>query len=295
MTEAALLAAILAHPDQDDPRLVYADWFDDNGEPDRSAFIRAQVELARRAGCKSCARQAVSGRAFSLTAPGPFLCRPCDALRRRERELWAPPLNRDLIRVAQSHGLATLVLPGEPHPDAPYRSWGVVRRGFPDEVRVETLSQWLGGPCGRCFVVNDGIGDVRRVGCNTCSGTGRTPGIGAEVVRRWPVTKCVVADREPTQNERFGWSWFRADNEQDPYRLRYELFRHLSDDADRGTEWVIGYPTRAAALDALSAALIRAAAKCPACEGRGKRAAGQSVLYPCLDCRGTGDVRGIQR
>ncbi|HYH68205.1 MAG TPA: TIGR02996 domain-containing protein [Urbifossiella sp.] len=45
--EAALRAAVLAHPDDDTPRLVYADWCDDAGDADRAAFIRAQVEAAR--------------------------------------------------------------------------------------------------------------------------------------------------------------------------------------------------------------------------------------------------------
>jgi len=43
----ALLAAVLAAPDDDLPRLVYADWVEEQGEPDRAAFIRAQIELAR--------------------------------------------------------------------------------------------------------------------------------------------------------------------------------------------------------------------------------------------------------
>lgn len=53
----ALLAAILANPDDDTPRLVYADWLDEYGPAlppaerrtaaDRAAFIRAQVEAAR--------------------------------------------------------------------------------------------------------------------------------------------------------------------------------------------------------------------------------------------------------
>jgi uncharacterized protein (TIGR02996 family) len=43
----ALLAAICALPDEDTPRLVFADWCDEYGEPERAAFIRAQVELAR--------------------------------------------------------------------------------------------------------------------------------------------------------------------------------------------------------------------------------------------------------
>lgn len=44
----ALLAAVLAHPDDDTPRLVYADWLQENGQLERAEFIRVQIELARR-------------------------------------------------------------------------------------------------------------------------------------------------------------------------------------------------------------------------------------------------------
>jgi uncharacterized protein (TIGR02996 family) len=39
--------AICANPDEDTLRLVYADWLDENGDPDRAAFIRLQIEWAR--------------------------------------------------------------------------------------------------------------------------------------------------------------------------------------------------------------------------------------------------------
>jgi uncharacterized protein (TIGR02996 family) len=45
--EAALLLAIHAEPDDDTPRLVYADWLDEHGDPERAGFIRLQVERAR--------------------------------------------------------------------------------------------------------------------------------------------------------------------------------------------------------------------------------------------------------
>src|SRR5262245_15618763 len=45
--EKAFLADIVANPDDDAPRLVFADWFQDNGDSDRADFIRAHVELAR--------------------------------------------------------------------------------------------------------------------------------------------------------------------------------------------------------------------------------------------------------
>jgi uncharacterized protein (TIGR02996 family) len=43
----ALLRGVIDNPDDDTPRLVMADWFEENGEPDRAEFIRLQVELAR--------------------------------------------------------------------------------------------------------------------------------------------------------------------------------------------------------------------------------------------------------
>jgi uncharacterized protein (TIGR02996 family) len=46
MNANALLAAVLASPDDDAPRLVYADWLEENGDADRANFIRAQVRLA---------------------------------------------------------------------------------------------------------------------------------------------------------------------------------------------------------------------------------------------------------
>jgi uncharacterized protein (TIGR02996 family) len=39
----ALLQNVIAHPDEDAPRLVFADWLDEHGEADRAAFIRLQV------------------------------------------------------------------------------------------------------------------------------------------------------------------------------------------------------------------------------------------------------------
>lgn len=45
--EEALLAAILANPAEDTPRLVFADYLDENGSSERAEFIRVQVELAR--------------------------------------------------------------------------------------------------------------------------------------------------------------------------------------------------------------------------------------------------------
>lgn len=40
-----LEAAVIARAEEDAPRLMYADWLDDHGDPDRAAFIRTQVAL----------------------------------------------------------------------------------------------------------------------------------------------------------------------------------------------------------------------------------------------------------
>jgi uncharacterized protein (TIGR02996 family) len=43
----ALLRAIAEHPEEDTPRLMYADWLEENDQPDRAEFVRVQVELGR--------------------------------------------------------------------------------------------------------------------------------------------------------------------------------------------------------------------------------------------------------
>jgi uncharacterized protein (TIGR02996 family) len=44
--DAAFLADVAANPEDDSPRLVYADWLEDNGQPHRAEFIRLQCRLA---------------------------------------------------------------------------------------------------------------------------------------------------------------------------------------------------------------------------------------------------------
>jgi uncharacterized protein (TIGR02996 family) len=44
--EGALLRAVIAEPDDDAPRLIYADWLDEHGQSERAEFIRVQVAAA---------------------------------------------------------------------------------------------------------------------------------------------------------------------------------------------------------------------------------------------------------
>lgn len=47
--EKSLLAAAINEPEDDTPRLVYADWLEEHGEQDRAEFIRVQLALAQLA------------------------------------------------------------------------------------------------------------------------------------------------------------------------------------------------------------------------------------------------------
>ena len=72
----ALLAGVIAAPDDDLPRLVYADWLEEAGDGDRAEFIRVQCRLAAAPGDPD--RAALEAR-------------EADLLARRGHE-WALPL-----------------------------------------------------------------------------------------------------------------------------------------------------------------------------------------------------------
>src|SRR3954470_18857584 len=44
-----LLKAVCDNPDDDTPRLVFADWLQEHGDEERAEFIRLQIQLARMA------------------------------------------------------------------------------------------------------------------------------------------------------------------------------------------------------------------------------------------------------
>jgi uncharacterized protein (TIGR02996 family) len=46
MLEDAFIAAVLAEPEDDTPRLVYADWLEERGDP-RAEFLRAECQLRK--------------------------------------------------------------------------------------------------------------------------------------------------------------------------------------------------------------------------------------------------------
>jgi uncharacterized protein (TIGR02996 family) len=100
----ALLAAVLAAPDDDAPRLVYADWLDERGRPERAEFIRLQIERFRLA--KHDPRRNILGRR-------------ADRLFDRHGADWVAEL-------PQLDGI----------------TWGDFDRGLPRGVRARTLTDF---------------------------------------------------------------------------------------------------------------------------------------------------------
>jgi len=89
---AAFLAAVLAAPDDDLPRLIYADWLDERGDP-RGEFIRLQIAAFHG--------DISAGRAAS-------------AIERECGRIWAGPLASWAYQVGFCRGFAeTLIIRGE--------------------------------------------------------------------------------------------------------------------------------------------------------------------------------------
>jgi uncharacterized protein (TIGR02996 family) len=96
MTDQDFLQAVLDHPDDDGPRLVFADWLDDHGRPERAEFIRLQCEAERLAGDDPrCAR--LLARADRLLAE------------KGAEQGWAGPLARLAARLEYRRGFVEAV------------------------------------------------------------------------------------------------------------------------------------------------------------------------------------------
>ena len=99
MTDSDFLAAIIANPADDAPRLVYADWLEEHDGP-RGEFIRVQVELARSKCEPPCPGNVHAAGGFGTRC----LCRR-RSLRAREQQLkaihgrqWADRSALDTVR-----------------------------------------------------------------------------------------------------------------------------------------------------------------------------------------------------
>lgn len=144
----AFIRSIQESPDDDGPRLVYADWLEEQGDSDRAELIRVQCELAGSAECEY-AFGADANRTYScegaasrsLEVPPEKVVRFCElcahrqALHAREREL--------LVRYwVEWVGLGGFWFCGNLNDD--YASGGrrglVFSRGFVESVHLPDLT-----------------------------------------------------------------------------------------------------------------------------------------------------------
>lgn len=259
----ALHAAVLDRPDDDTPRLALADWYDDHGDAARAEFIRIGIETARTtAHCY-----------HDLTQPPD--CPVC-ALHLRAADLARMPVptaDRTDHRCAWEAwaglpGFACLNLMGDRSADG-----------------IDSRLRERGRPPGRYFRFGRGFVDEVRlplaafVGHPYHESTGSRPGLVRELFAAHPITRVVLTDVEPWTtgaanvtdgDPEHGWSWWRASawlpgrTADDRGYLPDDLFdmmarmypgRVLIDGGPPSNQHV-GFPSAAAALDALSAACV---------------------------------------
>ena len=203
----SLLKAVRANPADDLPRLVMADWLDENKQPERAAWVRHHV------------------RGDALP---PFFLDSSPDLE------WLPAID-GYTRVELPAAIE--YLPSGRAADGPVRV--AFARGFVSRVSGPLLTL-VGDQCRVCGGVGDTLVQtdygVTQERCLTCHGTGRTPGILADLLAREPigpegieVTDCepldnagfnTDADPDPATNFANRWWWLRQQGDR---RMRWEL------------------------------------------------------------------------
>jgi len=228
MTEqVGLLAAILDDPAADAPRLIFADWLEEHGQPERAEFIRVQCEIARLT-----AWQETNPRYRELCECRRLLenDRPCIWCRLRQRE-------RELL---QQYCRQWCDLPGP---------WLPVQ--YLPEVALVRY-QYAGYVVGCRFC----RGFVEMVRC-LC---GDWLEHGPAIVQQCPVQKVWLSDKEPFLTERSNrqyWAFFwEQEHRQVNNHLPEVLYNILVTTSQEKCEWT--WPaTRDQALANLSDACLR--------------------------------------
>lgn len=244
----ALLAAVVADPSADLPRLVYADKLDESGDPvdaRMAEFIRLQVRMAE------------------LFDPHEH-CPAKDSFLARQHELLAQLPAEAFGRVPW--------LPGEAffHPWAttPLHSHWAVRRGFVESVALP-LADFFGDerPCPRADeAVMDPTTGVWEC-CRECDYTGviGSEGCGEELFRYHPVTAVHLTDRVAATGVWYGYRGREhAPEDGEPNWLPWTLLLALGSATEQIEQVVCGvvrhdvvYPCAEVADRALSLACVR--------------------------------------
>jgi uncharacterized protein (TIGR02996 family) len=132
MTHAdAFLQAILDAPDDDAPRLLFSDWLEEHGEPERGEFIKVQIALA--AGPRTFPVGVEHLAAVDAEA------RRMQGLERRERELF-DSLGANPFRFFP--GVCTVTIDRAKWELDGIVPCGLIRRGFVEAVTLSAAA-WL--------------------------------------------------------------------------------------------------------------------------------------------------------
>jgi uncharacterized protein (TIGR02996 family) len=216
--DTAFLARIIAAPADNRPRLVYADWLEEHGDP-RGEFIRVQCELATVRPCKYIRPQ------FPNNYCHPPYCTNC---RDHKRPAYYSSLRCREGELLDRHALQWWTLFGEEpcNREGGSVQWvvdpsdrarvTVFRRGFVAEVTCR-LEDWY-KVCERCdgqgntAVHSDGCGNIigRNI-CKSCKGTGNV-GHGPAIVRSTPLEAVRLSDREPYTENETRYCWYGGTN-----------------------------------------------------------------------------------
>ena len=260
-TGAALLKAIIANPDEDTPRLVYADWLQENGDDERAEFIRVQVQLSRTEYPDLRARESVllgAHRERWLRV----LCPACGGSGFNAEIDW--PASNGCMTCNGSGDIGGLTESVHPTTFA---------RGFLDCVEGCRLADVFGRkmiPCAECQKLSRrrGAGGATQMRCGNCDGGVRytdhqpTAWILRVFAHHPTITRVPLADNRPEQvdiDRRSGWTWFVGDASfaHSPIHVTNDIWHKMP------TTW---YATEAAAYEALARAVadvIRAASQQP--------------------------------
>jgi len=234
-----------------------------NGLAERAEFVRVQVELARMTPPLGIDRTAPVGlfgereRRFHKWGKDSKWGRRRESLEKRAADLWLS-LGPGAFHDGTGFSARICVPFGEHR-----QPYGLVRRGFVDEIRCD-LRTFVGGECECNSTVRHINGGCNRCGAPPEGPPGRVGLDLAAVFARHPIARVSPPDREPTaaSHPSGAWHWTWAENDADSrVGLPRKLMAALS---ASGIARV--FDSRDAAMDALSLACVnlgRAAAGLP--------------------------------
>ncbi len=218
--QAAFLSDIIEYPEDDTPRLVFADWLMDHGQEERGEFIAVQCALARYPRAPTGLSDGFHEAAWREGMLD---------LRHRQQELLTPRSFWEwfgpLVSARWTGSPAVAINPqtltctlGQYNGDDDEHWTLIPRRGFIEEITLPTRD-WIGVGCERC----NGAGkvpvkwfgrDIENT-CTKCNGKKRYNAHGPVLVRSTSLVRVTLTDREPARYARqhapalgFYYRWF---------------------------------------------------------------------------------------